>query len=198
MKKAIEVIFSTRDEHDFSQMLLDAFPGIVFVETNAWMSAEPPTCRFINHCRTAFCGIWNRDLYESLEYVVRPGGGGFLGPSSGPVIQFLRSRISGDVIQAGRMAAGMNNDYPKAAEMVGFIHSVWKIAKKFAPTRVDHVNPSDNSIITPRPPGFLVGPDAAAWCSADEHRYFKCWANTWFLRPCREQKSAEPRKARTK
>ncbi len=94
------------------------------------------------------------------------------------------------------MSAGIDDDDPARPVMVEFIKRVWKIAKKFASVRVDHVAPDDNSIITPRPPGFLVGPDAAAWCLADEHRYFKCWANTWFLRPCREQKSAEPRKAR--
>jgi hypothetical protein len=195
VKTSIEVLFTAQDERAFSALLKRDFPEVTFIDDDVWPTPEPPMVSSIEQCRTHYCFIWNRAIYASQRSDQPCPHGGFYGPVVA-TIQFLRSRPNENTLRAGRMAAGMHDEYPKAKEMVEFIKRVWKIAKKFASVRVDHVAPDDNSIITPRPPGFLVGPDAAAWCLADEHRYFKCWANTWFLRPCREQKSAEPRKAR--
>jgi len=90
------------------------------------------------------------------------------------------------------MAASTDDGDVNDVSMLAFIKTVWKLAKKFAKTQIDHVRPEGGAVLTPRAPGFLVGPDAAAWCLADKHRYFKCWAGTWFLRPCDEQIVTKP------
>ena len=196
MKASIEPLFTERDERAFSRLLKEALPNIIFLDRHAWEKPKLQSWDSIDQCKTAYTYIWNRPAKLRGAEIVDHRD--LRWPETGPSIQFLRSRSDSNFLHAGSMSAGIDDDDPARQVMVDFIKLVWKIAKKFAPVRVDHVAPDDNSIITPRPPGFLVGPDAAAWCLADEHRYFKCWANTWFLRPCREQKSAMPRKARTK
>ena len=197
MKTAIEVLFTQQDERVFSNMLVAQFPKVIFVDGFTWPTPEAPLKQSLDQCETLYCSIWNRDIYETMKTPSPRPGGGFVGPTVA-TIQFLRGRRTENILGAGCMSAGMEDWYPEAARMVEFIQAVWKLAKKFAKGRADFVNPVTREITTARAYNTIVGPDATAWCLADDNRFFKNNPGNFFLRPSAQQESGKAAKRRRK
>ncbi len=197
MKKTVEVLFTRTDERAFSALLTAAFPMVSFIDDDVWPTPEPPLVPSIEQCKTSYCFVWNRAIYATQRSTKPCVHGGFYGPVV-PAIQFLRPRLTDSVLRAGRMASVMDDNDVADLPMVPFIQAVWKLAKKFAKYRADFVDPVTREITTARAYNTIVGPDATAWCLADDNRFFKNNPGNFFLRPSAQQESGKAAKRRRK
>jgi hypothetical protein len=71
---------AAEDEGEFSSALLQALPGIRFVDDNHWPTTEPVICESIAKCRSRYVFLWPSDLVEKLPSI--PSGEGYEGPQS--------------------------------------------------------------------------------------------------------------------
>ena len=196
MKASIELLLTENDERALSLLLRVALPQVTFFDKDAWDEPDLKTWDSIHKCRTMHTFIWNR---PSVLAGARPLDHlNLRWPTSRPAISLLRPRLDGSLLRAGNMSAGVDNNDPARDVMANFIESVWKISKQFAKGRADFVNPVTREITTPRAYNTIVGPDATAWCLADDNRFFKNYSGNFFLRPSAQLESGKAAKRRRK
>lgn len=104
--------------------------------------------------------------------------GRFEGPANGPVIQFGRSRLEGEILSSGSVTAGFNNDNPKFAELEAFTKEVWKILRKHAHSKLICVDQETGQVLNPNVTGYLVWPDAINWVQEEKGHLLKD-GGTW-------------------
>lgn len=172
LTKQVQIFMTPRDEETFSAALAEARPLATFVDDSSWPTRTPPVKGSIHLCESRHVYLWDRGVVPELPTV--PGfDGRVAGPSSGPVIQFSRSILKEDLLLSGRVAAGIYHHNPLFAEMNAFIKTVWRVLKKLTSPDLVAVAQFSGEVINPRVRGYLVGPDAVAWCRADAARLLK-------------------------
>src|SRR5437867_5163624 len=132
MTKQLLIFMTHQDEATFSEILRSNFPGIVFLDGNVWPHPEPAIARSIDQCKSDYGDVylWNKDLFPAIPIGPRAGGG-FQGPGSGPVLQFLRSIPEENILRSGRIALGIS-DENLTPEVDAYFKAVWRIVKKHA------------------------------------------------------------------
>jgi hypothetical protein len=165
VKKRLQVFFSPADEAALSRELVAAFPHLAFVDDNIWESPDPPVRVSISQCRANFVFLWNRAVVPVLPSRSRADGR-VDGPTVGPVVQFVRSRVTGDLLLSGSLAASSSDP-----EMLGFVADLWRVLGRWGVKKVRSIDPRSGATILPSVPGYLLGPDAeASWSAAGGRR----------------------------
>jgi hypothetical protein len=185
VKKQVQIFMTPADEEAFSRALRSERPGVRFIDDNVWPTAEPPTCDSINSCGSNLVYLWDTKVCGRLP-ATRRAEGGFQGPASGPVIQFVRSLVEDEQIRSGRVAAGYYDTDEFADEMKEFVRDVWHMLKSVSPQRLVAVAQFGRHVINSRPSGYLVGADAARWCRDDSRRVLKDRSTETYFLPAPE------------
>lgn len=167
MKKRIETFLTEPDEASLSRRLGEMFPSLVVVDGSVWDTASPPIKPTIPDCESSIVMLWNREMEPTLPFRLRPDGR-YDGPIVGPVVQLVRCRLEEGVLRSGSIAA--SSDVPL---ILDFINSLWRILRQCGTTSLRCINPVTGETINPSVRGYLLGPDAAAWCSVEAGRRLK-------------------------
>jgi hypothetical protein len=110
MFKRALYFFAKEDEKEVSEALLQAFPGLKFVDGQRWPSADPPLAAGIHQCKSGLAYLWPSDLVPDLPFFKLPAAQRyanirFQGPAAGPVIQFCRCLKKKGVLELGQANA---------------------------------------------------------------------------------------------
>jgi hypothetical protein len=124
MFKRALYFFTKDDEKEVSEALLQAFPGLKFVDGQHWVTADPPLAAGIHRCKSGLAYLWPSDLVAELPFLELPaarryGNIRFQGPSAGPVIQFCRCLKKQGFIELGQASASIKD----AASPLGKWHA---------------------------------------------------------------------------
>lgn len=134
MKKQKQTFLMKEDEYNFSIALKREFDNLIFLDNSVWDS-EPDEVSSIDKCKSRFCYIWNRSIFQELPTGIRKDGR-IQGPTSGVVIQFERCEVNEKkILLSGRIAVGFDE---KKSEVNIFINSVWKILRKMTHQKLYH------------------------------------------------------------
>lgn len=177
-KKQIQVFMTPNDESSYSAALRKLEADIVFLDGNVWDAEAPVVFESIERCTQGIAYLWNRRLFPSLPTISRSDGRRE-GPISGVVIQFVRSRVSGDLLLSGRIAAGYDDSNEEYAR---FIKAVFDTLKSHARKDLTAIDPATNEAIRDHVPEYVVGLDAASRFKEGQLRLFKDRSTDTFFR----------------
>ncbi len=172
MKKQIQIFMVEADEWRLSLALRDAFPGVRFVDDNIWKAPRPKERTVINECATPYAFLWNQAIYEHLPMAERREGE-YEGPTSGVVIQFLRSRLHETALLSGRVAAGVTLKDERSKLMVRFVGEVWKLLREHGTTDLVAVDPVGHAVLRDKVTGYIAGNETVRWLQEDPRRVLK-------------------------
>ncbi|MCX6840203.1 MAG: hypothetical protein NTX35_20680 [Verrucomicrobia bacterium] len=156
-KKIIKPFFLTiEDEENLSKLLVAEIPCIRILDDNRWDSPEPVIKKSIAECNSAFVYLWNTQRTPTLPLIAV--GSAFQGPTSGIVIQIMRSRVVEGVLLSGQMSVGFsqNNSW-----MEDFSKSVVRIATTLSASTLHAIGGDLAPVRT-----YLVGEGARSFSSA--------------------------------
>ena len=168
MKKSIDILFTKKDEENFSKEIRAVFPYVAFIDDMYWPTRAPPSRASISDCESKFVYIWNRQLFPKLPSMPRKHGG-FHGPQSGMVIQLIRPIPRDNELLSGVMGVGFDKT---DVAMKTFVEGVWKILKKLTPEKIVQVDPSTLEVQFPRT-DIRLGNDAYRWCNEKKGRFLR-------------------------
>ncbi|GAA2444915.1 hypothetical protein [Streptomyces glaucus] len=123
--RQVPLLLLPEDEARLLRAIRDKHREVVLLDNVPWRSAdEPPVRESIGDCGNIVT-LWHPGIHPVLPVDTRVDGTVF-GPSSGPVIQWIRSlRKEAVVLTAGRWAAAV--DKASDPDMAAFVGSVWKV-----------------------------------------------------------------------
>ena len=124
MKRQIQTFFTVEDEFELSRMLNESSSELHFLDDNVW-DGTPKVEAGIQACASGRAYLYPGRLAD-LPTRARSDGA-LEGPIVGCVVQVLRCRLLGDVLQSGRIAASSDDE---DSRMLEFISKVWKLAKR--------------------------------------------------------------------
>jgi len=159
LKKQLQVWLTRCDEGVVSKLLREKISPITFLDDNVWKTG-PAIRQDLPSCQSRFIYLWQPGLAETLPTRLR-NDGQVEGPTSGVVVQYLRSELHGSTLESGRFAAGSQN--PTAAYRA-FVALVWRVLLEYC-SSVDSVHPTTRVVISPSFGDMLVGKDAAKMCN---------------------------------
>ena len=169
LKRQVQLFLTPQDEDALLTAVRSAVRAVELVDGQRWTTADPPVKTSVSSCQSSDVYLWNRSIVPQLPYVRRPGGG-FQGPTSGVVIQWLRCRTSDSTLLSGRLAIGTSDP-----QVMRFADLVWKVLRGFAKT--DLVTLAGDPA-----PEFRVGPDARQWLgSSPANRLRERSTETYFV-----------------
>jgi hypothetical protein len=157
MKRQLQLFLTHDDEVSLSRVLATSFPSIAVIDDNVWPTQSPCVVDGIADCKTSFAFLWPRAICATLP-TRRRNDGRYEGPTSGVVVQLVRSRLSGSNLLSGRIAVA--SDTP---DMTAFISELWRVLKSWGVPKARSIDPRTGDTISPNVSGYLVGPDAACW-----------------------------------
>lgn len=140
------------DEGRLSALIVEAYPHVRFIDGTVWLSAEPPSFDSIDECTSRVVSIWDAERFPSLP-THRRADGRYEGPTVGPVIQVIRSRLHEAGLSSGRVAAG--SDAPDPVHL-HFLETVFRALRGCT-------LPVLSKASGKRASNVRVGPAAAAW-----------------------------------
>ncbi|MDP3857568.1 MAG: hypothetical protein Q8Q73_07390 [Stagnimonas sp.] len=149
LKKAIfPFFFLEEDEVALSASLAGVLPSLRFLDDNRWESDAPVWRDTIEDCRSRFVFLWDSAKLTHLPTAMVSGK--LQGPSSGVVIQFMRSKVVDGALLSGQMGVSYSEPW------VGtFWRTVLREAKRLSAAKLQ-TECSDASVIAT----YLVGDGA--------------------------------------
>jgi len=156
-KKKSQCIFLSKiDEQLFETQLRLCFEEIMFIDGVRWQSPTPPAKNTISDCSSPIVYLWDRKLVPTLPFKQLESGL-IQGPSSGVVIQLIRSRLREGILESGDIGIGYDASDKGIAH---FVAGVWKILRKLNTASLDYVNRTTNEILETNITNYIVGGDA--------------------------------------
>ena len=155
VKRQVQLFMTPTDEESFLSALRSHIAEVEVVDGQRWPKPDAPIRKRMADCVSNDVYLWNRSAVARLPSVPRPGGG-FQGPTSGVVIQWIRCRRTEGPLLSGRLAVAAS-DQP----VIAFVDDVWQIMLSF--TQSDLLTLSGD-----RAPEFRIGPDARRWFEDDQ------------------------------
>jgi hypothetical protein len=128
VNRQVQLFMTKQDEDDFFSAVRFAVPSIEVIDGQMWPTYSPPLKPSVSSCASNDVYLWSRATIPQLPSAPRPGGG-YQGPTSGVVIQWLRNRFAETTILSGRLAVGTSQ--PKIAE---FADRVWSVLRRTTTT----------------------------------------------------------------
>ena len=156
VKKSDPVFFSSSDEKELEVKLRKQLSGIRFVDGSLWESTTPPAKDQLTDCKSGIVFLWDQIACPKLPHQIIEQGK-VRGPTSGVVIQFMRSREKDGVLVSGDMGIGYDkNDAPITA----FVKQVWKVLKSMNAGSLESFDRRTGQAIKSGIQDYVVGPDA--------------------------------------
>ena len=157
MMRQFQLFMTRGDEEDFFSALRFRRPQVAVIDGQVWPTPEPPVRSTMADCSSFQAYIWDRAAVRHLPNEPRLGGG-FQGPTTGGVVQWLRCRQKDGSLHSGSLAVGAFNP-----AVIAFVVEVWKVLRKF--TTSDLVTLGGDPA-----PEYRIGPDAHRWADDDPYR----------------------------
>lgn len=136
------LFLNTEDETSYFASLVEAVPDVCLIAGSRWPSPLPPVVGAPAESHERINFLWSPSVRSDLPS--RPRGDHFDGPSTGWVIQWVRSPLLPDgELRSGRLAASWD---PSDAAMREFVSAVWKTLMGITTnklTRLDGVADTD-------------------------------------------------------
>ena len=162
-KRQIQTWLDRTDELALCKQFKEILPSLSFLDDSIWEDSPSVSDR-LAECRTPYIFLWPHSASEIGCLPTRKlPDGRVQGPTSGIVIQYLRSSEKPGVVESGRFAVGYNGEDVQFHE---FVEVIWGCLKKYC-SRVDNVNPKTRNVIKAKVPDMLVGQSIANRCLAD-------------------------------
>lgn len=156
VKTSFPLFFSTSDERDLSVELKKAIPSICFIDGSRWPTLTPPTQDLLSNCHSKIVFLWDKAARPDLPFHMLDGGRA-KGPSSGVVIQFVRSNHKDGILTSGNMGIG----YDKTdLSMAKFVKLVWKITKAMNAATLECFNFETGEVLEKGISEYIVGAGA--------------------------------------
>ena len=169
VKRQTQLFMASEDEDVFLTSVRSNIHEVELVDGQRWSTPQPPLASSASRCKSNDVYLWNRSLVPHLPSLPRPGGG-FQGPTSGIVIQWIRCRRDRNVLLSGRMAIGTSDQI-----IIRFADAVWKLLELY--TLADLVTQDGESA-----PEFRIGPNAHEWITSNRvNRLRERSSETYFL-----------------
>lgn len=115
------------DELEFVDRLRNLLPGLALIDGPLWRRDKPDTKALVERDSPTLL-LWDQRAFPRLPSIGRADG--FLGPSTGPVIQWIRCRRNESEIVSGRLASSID---PANSAESAFTKMVWKVARACLP-----------------------------------------------------------------
>ncbi len=155
-KKSAPLFFSTADELLFETELRRKLPAICFVDGSLWETAKPNAKDSIAECRSNIIFLWDRSACSQLPYLMLNDGRA-RGPTSGVVVQYIRSYYKDGILTSGDIGIGFDkND----AGIASFVKVVWQVARSMNTGKLVSIGKETGKIIEKGISEYLVGPEA--------------------------------------
>jgi len=116
------------DEMRFVHSLRNVIPSLTLIDGTFWPSGEPETRTSLTDCHSPAVLLWDKEAFERLPSTRVEGG--YVGPSTGSVVQWIRCARDENGIVSGRLASSIDTADPSET---GFTESVWKVARTCLP-----------------------------------------------------------------
>jgi hypothetical protein len=154
MKRRLTYFFTRSDEQDVSRALRESFPGLKFIDGQRWRTAAPPIADGIDLCKSSLVYLWPSDAVPELPSLQRSPSE-YQGPSSGPVMQFMRCAERDGRLELGQLSAFIET----AESSVGKTHGrVISFLKKRYACPLDCYSSRTGELLQVSVRGHLVGP----------------------------------------
>src|SRR5688500_5555627 len=101
LKKSVPLFFDEADEAELDNRMIQQGADTQWVDGSVWPTVAPLTCSRLSDCRSPIVYLWNRTLVPRLPYQKMPDGR-VRGPTSGVVVQYMRSELRGSVLTSGQ------------------------------------------------------------------------------------------------
>jgi hypothetical protein len=157
VKKSLPLFFSADDEKQFEADARKLVPTICFVDGSVWQTTKPNVKHSLAKCESDIVFLWDPKACPDLPFL-RLGDGRAEGPTSGVVIQYIRSQYDGKILTSGDMGIGYKkND----VAMAQFVKIVWKVAKSLNSATLCSFDKNTGKILEKHIDMYVVGPGAA-------------------------------------
>jgi len=144
------------DEVRFEEELRRVNPHIQVIEGSVWRDDGPNVKESIKDCTASVIFLWNSELYPQLPSIVRKDGRR-QGPTSGVVIQFIRSTIKDGLLLSGDLGIGISKeDVP----MQAFCKNVWRILRSLNFSKLNCIDKTTGDVKTANIDDYIVGEGA--------------------------------------
>ena len=175
--KSLPHFLAPNDEDELSARLRSAIPGIQFIDGCKWPTPTVPYCQRISDCKTPIVYFWNSSSHPELPSR-KLETGQTLGPTSGVVVQYLRSGTDGRVLLSGDIGVGiaLNDEM-----MSDFVRKAWKVIKSMNSCSLQLYDSQTGTATGPKIRDYVVGENARTLnqlgtilkhCAADV--YYRC------------------------
>jgi len=183
------------DECCFSDTLLVNFPALVFLDNDVWFTKEfnaseemkgqitesvPVVADSVKRCKSLSVYFWNKTIDPELIVESRLRRGRFEGACKRVWLQFLRSRLEGNILEGGRIAASFDKTDIDAKN---YVSRVWSTLEQLGTKKVSTVDRNTRSVLCPHETGMFIGNDAVSWVLENPARSLKVPSSVNFVMP---------------
>lgn len=158
IKKQRHLWLSCADEHALDTEIRIRWPKCMYLDDSVWTSPPVPK-QSISDCLSQYVYFWPFGLDRNIPTII-DSHGRIIGPQSGVVVQYIRMRPCGNILESGTVSIGyLAND----TIISGFVETLWQVLDDIA-VAVDSINPVTGMIICRNYRGFAVGRSLASSC----------------------------------
>jgi hypothetical protein len=154
--KYFPLFLSKTDEGLFETKLREAIPDLVFVDGSLWKNEHPPERPSLSGCRKRTVFLWSRAVCRKLP-CKKYDNGITRGPTSGVVIQWIRSSERAKLLTSGDMSVGFQKDN---LPMKQFVDAVWKVLRSLNCATLCGFDPKVKKKLARNIKNYIVGPGA--------------------------------------
>jgi hypothetical protein len=156
VKKCLPFFFCREDENLFESELKRQIPTICFVDGSRWETTHPPAKAAFSECRSGIVFLWDMSACPKLPFQSLEGGRA-RGPTSGVVIQYVRSMLSVGVLTSGDMGIGYKRDDLAIAQ---FVETTWQVARSMNSGTLSSVDKKTGRPLESGIADYIVGPNS--------------------------------------
>lgn len=171
-KKYSPFFLHTDDEISLSTSLTTYIGDIVYIDGDRWPTKEPFIKKSITECTSNIVFLWSPKTVPVLPVLFRNGL--FFGPTSGVVVQMIRSRVMGNFLLSGDIGIGYDKNN---VELVQFVKSVWKGLNSLNYCSLRSVDRDNRTTINHIVKNYIVGRGAASFCNGSQILKHDCTEN---------------------
>jgi hypothetical protein len=151
--KNLPLFFSPRDEARFEAELGKAVPATGLIDGAIWECATPLMKTSLAECQSGIVYLWDRRACPSLPHQVLDNGR-TRGPTSGVVIQYIRSIYRDGVLTSGDIGIGYDN---QNAPIVEFVKKVFKVVRAMNAGTLESIDRKTGDVLESELKEYIVG-----------------------------------------
>jgi len=154
--KNLPLFLSSLDESRFEAELGKAVPAIGFIDGAVWKCTTPPMKTSLAECQSGIVYLWDRCACPRLPYQTLDDGRA-RGPTSGVVIQYIRSIYRDGVLMSGDIGIGYDK---QNAPIVEFVKKVFKVVRAINACTLESFDRKTGDVLETEIKEYIVGAGA--------------------------------------